>query len=207
MRDRWERSRRGRRFFHIAENNFTFFEADVVNLCLSTIWIKCQLGLMPFSTRDAKSVAATMGHSDVVVNMIGKHYLTKHIVPTRKANGKINRINYDFEEVHVTIPRLLARQARESGVSVFIHISGKDRIIRHQILHTFLEISENQVTVRRQFIDSGLHNCTCIAERNVYSVPYISWVKWIHCKLSISFRYYTMWSIRCPHRTAQYFHN
>ena len=80
---------------------------------------------MPFSTRDAKSVAATMGHSDVVVNMIGKHYLTKHIVPTRKANGKINRINYDFEEVHVTIPRLLARQARESGVTCFIHVSGK----------------------------------------------------------------------------------
>ena len=108
---------------------------------------------MPFSTRDAKSVAATMGHSDVVVNMIGKHYLTKHIVPTRKANGKINRINYDFEEVHVTIPRLLARQARESGVTCFIHVSGKDRPVTSP---ASLEITDNYETVLKQYINTGV---------------------------------------------------
>ena len=83
-----------------------------------------QLGLMPFSTRDEGSVYNSLAHSDVVVNMIGKHYETKHIVPTRRADGTISRINYGMEEVNVTIPRMLARQAREAGVTCFIHLSG-----------------------------------------------------------------------------------
>ena len=87
-----------------------------------------QLGLMPFSTRDEASVYNSLAHSDVVVNMIGKHYETKHIVPTRRANGKISRVNFDMEEVNVTIPRMLARQAREAGVTCFIHLSGAFRI-------------------------------------------------------------------------------
>lgn len=82
---------------------------------------------MPFSTRDEASVHASLAQSDVVVNMIGKHYETKHIVPTRRANGKISRINFDMEEVNVTIPRMLARQAREAGATCFIHLSGPFR--------------------------------------------------------------------------------
>ena len=80
---------------------------------------------MPYSTRDLDSVKATMTHSDVVINMIGKHYETKHFVPTRRANGEISRVNYDLEEVHVTIPRMLAREARKSGATCFIHMSGE----------------------------------------------------------------------------------
>merc|ERR1719453_823865 len=43
-----------------------------------------QLGLMPFSPRDDASIMETIRSSDVVINMIGKHYETKHIVPTRR---------------------------------------------------------------------------------------------------------------------------
>jgi len=61
---------------------------------------------MPFSPRDDESIKAALKNSDVVINMIGKHYETKHIVPTRRANGKLCRVNYDLHEVHVEIPRL-----------------------------------------------------------------------------------------------------
>ena len=87
-----------------------------------------QLGLMPYSTRDLESVKKTMTHSDVVINLIGKHYETKHFVPTRRANGNLSRVNYDLEEVHVTIPRMLAREAKKAGAKAFIHMSGETLI-------------------------------------------------------------------------------
>eukprot|EP01032_Pedospumella_encystans_P010139 gene10139-11877_t len=82
-----------------------------------------QLGLMPFSPRDRESIYEAVKKSDVVINMIGKHYETKHIVPTRRADGNLSRVNYDFEEVNVTIPRILAEISKEAGVESFIHVS------------------------------------------------------------------------------------
>jgi NADH dehydrogenase (ubiquinone) 1 alpha subcomplex subunit 9 len=79
--------------------------------------------LIPFSTRDDASIEKSIQHSKVVVNFIGKHYETKHLVPTRRADGKLSRVNYDFEEVHVTIPRKLAKLAKAAGAEVFIHVS------------------------------------------------------------------------------------
>lgn len=78
---------------------------------------------MPFSPRDLDSIRQSIKSSDVVINMIGKHYETKHIVPTRRSDGSLSRINYDFEEVHATIPRTLAKLAKEAGVKSFIHVS------------------------------------------------------------------------------------
>jgi len=82
-----------------------------------------QLGLMPFSPRDEASIEASICNSDVVINMIGKHYETKHIVPTRRKDGNLCRINYSFEETHVEIPRRIARLAKKNGVKTFIHVS------------------------------------------------------------------------------------
>lgn len=73
-----------------------------------------------------------MKNSDVVINLIGKHYETKHLVPTRRANGKLSRVNYDFEEVHVTIPRTIARIAKEAGVQAFIHVSALSADVNSQ---------------------------------------------------------------------------
>lgn len=78
---------------------------------------------MPFSARDEDSIRESLKNSDIVINMIGKHYETKHAVPTRRADGKLSRINYDFNEVHVTIPEKIARLAKEAGVKSFIHMS------------------------------------------------------------------------------------
>jgi len=82
-----------------------------------------QLGLLPFSPRDRESIYESVKKSDVVINLIGKHYETKHFVPTRRADGSLSRINYDFNEVHNTIPALIAEVAKEAGVKRFIHVS------------------------------------------------------------------------------------
>jgi NADH dehydrogenase (ubiquinone) 1 alpha subcomplex subunit 9 len=65
----------------------------------------------------------SLQYSDVVINLVGKHYETKHIVPTRRADGSLSRTNYDFEEVHVTIAETIAELAKEAGVKSFIHVS------------------------------------------------------------------------------------
>lgn len=78
---------------------------------------------MPFGPRDDASIVDAIKNSDIVINMIGKHFETKHLVPTRRANGKLCRINYDFDEVHADVPRRIARLAKEVGVKNFIHVS------------------------------------------------------------------------------------
>lgn len=82
-----------------------------------------QLGLIPFSARDKDSIRESLENSDIVINMIGKHYETKHLVPTRREDGNLSRVNYDFEEVNVTIPETIAEIAKEAGVKSFIHVS------------------------------------------------------------------------------------
>ena len=44
-------------------------------------------------------------------------------MPTRREDGNLSRINYDFDEVHTKIPRTLARLAKEAGVQHFVHFS------------------------------------------------------------------------------------
>ncbi|KAJ1439107.1 hypothetical protein B484DRAFT_444236 [Ochromonadaceae sp. CCMP2298] len=82
-----------------------------------------QLGLIPFSGRDRESIYESVKNSDVVINMIGKHYETKHLVPTRREDGSLSRVNYSLQEVHVDIPRAIAEVCRDAGVQTFIHMS------------------------------------------------------------------------------------
>ena len=65
----------------------------------------------------------SLKHSDVVVNLMGKYYETKHVVPTRRADGTLSRINYDFDELNVEIAARVARLAKEAGVKSLIHVS------------------------------------------------------------------------------------
>lgn len=64
-----------------------------------------------------------MRNSDVVVNFIGKHYETKHLVPTRRDDGKLSRVNFSFDDVHVKGAATIAELAKEAGVKSFIQIS------------------------------------------------------------------------------------
>jgi len=76
-----------------------------------------------YSPRDEDSIRRTMEKSDVVINMIGKYYQTKHAMPKKTPDGKSSRINYSFEEVNVEIPARLARLAKEMGLPRFVHVS------------------------------------------------------------------------------------
>lgn len=112
-----------------------------------------RLGLMPFSPRDKESIYDAVKNSDVVINLIGKHYETKHIVPTRRADGNLSRVNYDFEEVNVTIPRVLAEISKEAGVSSFIHVSALSADLESKSRWSRTK-AEGEIAVREAFPDS-----------------------------------------------------
>jgi NADH dehydrogenase (ubiquinone) 1 alpha subcomplex subunit 9 len=93
------------------------------------------LGLLPFDPRDRQSIHQAIANADVVVNLIGKDYETKHIVATNRgpaANNKPSNINYTFQEVHVDIPQRLAEVAKAAGVTKFIHVSAASASIHSQ---------------------------------------------------------------------------
>jgi len=68
-------------------------------------------------------ISRMLNKSNVVINMIGKYYETKHPVPTRRADGNLSHVNSSFEEINIDIPRRLAKLAREAGVENFVHVS------------------------------------------------------------------------------------
>lgn len=76
-----------------------------------------------YSARDEKVISRMLNKSNVVINMIGKYYETKHPVPTRRADGNLSHVNSSFEEINIDIPRRLAKLAREAGVENFVHVS------------------------------------------------------------------------------------
>eukprot|EP01038_Epipyxis_sp_PR26KG_P004571 gene4571-6444_t len=82
-----------------------------------------QLGLIPFSPDNEESIIESIKRSDIVINFIGKHYETKHLVPTLKKNGNISFINYTFEDVNVNIPAKIAELSKKAGVKNFVHVS------------------------------------------------------------------------------------
>ncbi|KAJ0404601.1 hypothetical protein P43SY_005559 [Pythium insidiosum] len=68
-----------------------------------------------FDPRDRDSIREAVKGADVVINLIGKHYQTKHILPWW--------INYTYDDVHVDVARTIAEVAAEEGVPRFIHHS------------------------------------------------------------------------------------
>lgn len=67
-----------------------------------------------------------IGDADTVVNLIGKHYETKHLCFTRKEDGSINRVNSSFKNV-----RILRRLIRmfESCVGVFCQLPSEYQVV------------------------------------------------------------------------------
>lgn len=70
---------------------------------------------VPFNPRDVDSIRRAVEGSDIVINLIGKDYETKHYLPWL--------INSTFEDVHVKIPETIAKVALEQGVTNFVHMS------------------------------------------------------------------------------------
>ena len=105
---------------------------------------------MPFSPRDDESIIAAIKNSDIVINMIGKHYETKHLVPTRREDGKLSRINYSFEEVHVDIAKRIAKLSKDNGVKTFIQVSSLSADINSKSMWSKTK-AMGEVAVREAF--------------------------------------------------------
>lgn len=67
-----------------------------------------QIVPLPFELRDEDSVRDAIRGSNVVVNLLGKHYETR---------------NYSFDDVHVERTHRMAEIAAEEGVPHFVHVS------------------------------------------------------------------------------------
>jgi len=67
------------------------------------------------STKDEKSIRDTIRGCDTVVNLMGKYYETKHVVP--------GIINCSFRDVHVDAAAMVARIAREENCKHLVHVS------------------------------------------------------------------------------------
>ena len=76
-----------------------------------------------YSARDEASIAEVIGRANVVVNMVGKYYETRNVVPTKRADGAYSNVNYSYEEVNVDAARAIARQAKAAGAAGFVHVS------------------------------------------------------------------------------------
>lgn len=70
---------------------------------------------MPFSPRDIDSIRRAVEGSDIVINLVGKDYETKHYLPWIK--------NYTFEDVNITFAETVAKAAVEAGATNFVHVS------------------------------------------------------------------------------------
>lgn len=65
----------------------------------TTVYHRCRRRRRRRSSSDEQSMRDAIGDSDTVVNLIGKHYETKHVCFTRKEDGSLNRINSSFKNV------------------------------------------------------------------------------------------------------------
>mmetsp|Transcript_26349 Transcript_26349/g.39059 ORF Transcript_26349/g.39059 Transcript_26349/m.39059 type:complete len:403 (+) Transcript_26349:124-1332(+) len=76
-----------------------------------------------YSSRDRDSMANVIGDADVVVNLIGKYYETKHLTPTPKFPYLSYEVNTTFQEANVDVPRTVAELCTEMQVDNLIHVS------------------------------------------------------------------------------------
>jgi len=67
-----------------------------------------QVNATYYNPRSLKEVSKMVEYSNVVINLIGRDFETS---------------NFTYYDVHVTIPSLIAKAAKQAGVSRFIHVS------------------------------------------------------------------------------------
>mmetsp|Transcript_12636 Transcript_12636/g.37577 ORF Transcript_12636/g.37577 Transcript_12636/m.37577 type:complete len:380 (-) Transcript_12636:34-1173(-) len=75
-----------------------------------------------YSPRDQRSVEDVVGRATVVINMIGKYYETKGVVPVKQKDGTTSRINYSHAATNVDAARSVAEAAAKAGAAL-VHVS------------------------------------------------------------------------------------
>jgi uncharacterized protein YbjT (DUF2867 family) len=74
-----------------------------------------QIAIVPFNARDKDSIRSAVEGSDIVINLIGKHHITRHGLP--------HIINWTLDECHVEAATNIAEISKEMGVERFVHVS------------------------------------------------------------------------------------
>uniref|UniRef100_A0A6P8RQ63 NADH dehydrogenase [ubiquinone] 1 alpha subcomplex subunit 9, mitochondrial n=1 Tax=Geotrypetes seraphini TaxID=260995 RepID=A0A6P8RQ63_GEOSA len=67
-----------------------------------------QLLFLEWDPRNKESIRRALEHSNVVINLVGREWETRH---------------FHFEDIYVNIPKDIAQLSREAGVNTFIHMS------------------------------------------------------------------------------------
>lgn len=70
---------------------------------------------VPYSPQDEDSMRRAINGADIVINLVGKDYETKHYLPWL--------INSSFTTTHVTVAERIAKLSVEAGVTNLIHVS------------------------------------------------------------------------------------
>jgi len=76
-----------------------------------------------YSPRDRDSMAEVIADSDLVINMTGKYYETKHLVEKKSFPYLDYTTNYSFQEANIEIPKTIAELCTEMQVDNLIHVS------------------------------------------------------------------------------------
>ena len=76
-----------------------------------------------YSPRDRASMAEVIADADLVINMVGKYYETKHLIETPSFPYVSYEVNTSFTEAHVDVPRTIAELCTELQVDNLIHVS------------------------------------------------------------------------------------
>lgn len=74
-----------------------------------------QIVPVPFDPHNEDSIRRSIADSDVVINLIGKHYETAHYLPWMT--------NWSYEGVHIDLAEKIARISVEEGVTALVHTS------------------------------------------------------------------------------------
>lgn len=76
-----------------------------------------------YSSRDVPSMRDVIGDADIVINLVGKYYETKHLTNVPSFPYVKYETNYTFREANVDIPRTIAELCTEMQVDNLIHVS------------------------------------------------------------------------------------
>ncbi|KAK1166811.1 NADH dehydrogenase [ubiquinone] 1 alpha subcomplex subunit 9, mitochondrial-like [Acipenser oxyrinchus oxyrinchus] len=97
-----------------------------------------QIIFLDWDARDKDSISRALAHSNVVINLVGREWETS---------------NYRFEDTHVSIPKEIARAAKEAGIEKFIHMSHLNADIRSSSKYLRTK-AVGEEAVREEFPDA-----------------------------------------------------
>ncbi|MBN3318980.1 NDUA9 dehydrogenase, partial [Atractosteus spatula] len=97
-----------------------------------------QIIFLEWDARDKESIRRALAHSNVVINLVGREWETRH---------------FSFEDVYVNIPKQIAKAAREAGIEKFIHMSHLNADIRSPSRYLRTK-AVGEAVVREEFPDA-----------------------------------------------------